>query len=328
MMVSKTRSCLSLFALIVAGCSPPQSTTEIRTEEATGEEIIVLPDDTPSIDDDLVASEDSATSIDAAIRQYEVEEGRERPEAVPPESGDPSIDDPLIAQGATIDIGPEDVALVQPYQGAGAIVPPQRSDDPVTAFIETEPAERLSMSDAVRLAPRAFETARQILEEQGDTIANHGRAAVLIGLSGKAEAETILTQYVLSGTSRKLNSQSYDARRDAIFALGYLANVSQGEFGLAFLLETSRPEGWAAQDAVWQAPYFDTQAARNNALAQLSIIALVLSGQEAAEDEIQRLVDRQTADGAVFTPAEARELLVELRKVQAMGLEAYSAQRP
>ncbi len=323
-----TSSCVSLIALIgAAGCTQ-QTTTETRTEEETGETIIVLPDNTPSIDDALTASPDTVASIDAAITQYEVEEGRERPESLPPERGGVSIDEALIAQGAAIDIGPEDVALVQQYQGAPAIAaPPPRSDDPVTAFIETETVERINMADAVRLAPRAFETARQILETR-DAVANHGRAALLIGLSGRAEAEPVLTQYVLAGPARKLSSQSYDARRDAIFALGYLANVSQGEHGLDFLLDTARPEGWAAQNALWQAPYFDTQGERDNALAQLSLLALALSGQQAAADEIQRLVDRQTATGAVFTPAEARDLLVELRKVRAMGLVAYSAQRP
>lgn len=315
-------------ALIIVGCSPPEPTTETRTEATTGEEIIVLPDDTPSIDDGLVAADDSVTSIDAAIAQYEVAEGRGRPDSEPPESGTASIDDPLVARRAAFDIGPEDVALVQPYQGASVIEPPQRSDDPVIALIETEPVERLDMYDAVRLAPSAFETARRILLEQQDAVANHGRAAVLIGLSGDDAAESTLTQYILAEPSRDLSSQAYDARRDAIFALGYLANVSDGQYGLEFLLETARPEGWEAQSVDWQAPYFDSQAERNNALAQLSLIALVLSGQPAAEDELQRLVNRQTGGSAVFTPTEARELLAELRKVRAMGLEAYSMQRP
>lgn len=119
---------------------------------------------------------------------------------------------------------------------------------------------------------------------------------------------------------------SYAAKTNAITALGYLVYRTGSEEALKYLTRGLEPSTWSER-IQWRSPYHSADEL-NSQLAQLSVIALALSGSNEARQTLE--ISREDVVGSKLLEG-FQDLLDEAietnKTVQLEGLEAYLRSR-
>jgi len=178
---------------------------------------------------------------------------------------------------------------------------------------------------AHRLGPAAIPVLVEILADPRAE-ALWANAATTLGMIGDPQAREPLTRFIQNGDGR-LSVGSYRAKTSAIMALGYLANASQDAEALDYLRARAEPAAWSKQEVAWRSPFEPSGGTRDEALAEIAILGLALSGQAAAATALRNLDARASKTEATREQrrlgALARVALAEHAKIAKVGLAEY-----
>jgi len=237
------------------------------------------PVDLPSLDD--------MPSIDGAVERFVVPLGQEKISPVGTYRGD--------AAGMLFDeveqIGDERAPSTEEDNAfQERELPPKKGgdlplDNDVDRFLFSDHIHGGELSEARAIAKAGYNRAVQVLNER-DLVRYHRNAAVVVGLSGNAQAETVLLNYIRAPMAAD-PSIAFSGKAAAIISLGYLAYITDGAQGLELLLGLTEPEAWNGLDLPWRAPS-DTDS--NTELAIYALAALAVSGSDPGLERLQEVL--------------------------------------
>jgi hypothetical protein len=153
---------------------------------------------------------------------------------------------------------------------------------------------------------------------------------VVLGMIGDERAVEPLLSFIKAGDQARLSRVHYTAKTSALMALGYLINKTGNVRALNYLVESVKPETWAARSATGIAPFQANTAERDTDFSKHAILGLALSGrpeaaqtlrslQQPAGTEVQRAFQAQVSDLV-------SEALDEHQKISNKGLVNYYRQ--
>jgi hypothetical protein len=178
---------------------------------------------------------------------------------------------------------------------------------------------------ARRLGPAAIPVLVAILADP-HAEALWASAATTLGMIGDPQAREPLARFIQTGDGT-LSVEGYRAKTCAIMALGYLANASHDAEALAYLLEGAEPAAWGRQKVAWRSSFEPSSRNRDEALAEIAIIGLALSGQAAAATALRGLEAQASKTEATHEQrrlgALASVALAEHAKIAKVGLAEY-----
>ena len=149
---------------------------------------------------------------------------------------------------------------------------------------------------------------------------------VVLGMLGDQRAVTPLISLIEQNPGRELDYYKFEAKKNAIFGLGYLVNKNDNQKALSYLGDGLNPSVWQRR-ITWTSPEHETAAERNRELSRVAIIALGLSGNPSAEKALRELLTpAQTATEREFREGMsgvASEALKANRRIARDGLAKY-----
>lgn len=150
---------------------------------------------------------------------------------------------------------------------------------------------------------------------------------IVLGMLGDERAVAPLMALVEQNPGRELSTFQYDAKINAILALGYLVNRRENQRALSYLRDGSDPAFWEARGIAWTSPEHESPAERNRGLSRAAIIGLGLSGNPSAEKALDGLLTpASTPTGRAFREnmrGVIREALRANRRIAGEGLANY-----
>jgi hypothetical protein len=149
----------------------------------------------------------------------------------------------------------------------------------------------------------------------------------VLGMLGNERAVAPLISFIERNPTEKLDYSEYDAKVNAVFALGYLINKNANRDAMAYLEEGLDPSTWSNRGITWSAPDEATELQRNRELSRAAIIALGLSGNRAGEQALRELArPAPTAAASAFREEMSRvisEALKANERIAKEGLARY-----
>jgi hypothetical protein len=141
----------------------------------------------------------------------------------------------------------------------------------------------------MRYGPNVIPTLLEMLADPREERA-WPNIVIVLGVLGDDRALTPLISFIEQNNGGKLDYNRYQAKRNAIFALGYLVNKSSNQEALAYLKAGLDPSVWAKRGITWTSPEYETAADRNRELSRIAIIALGVSGDPSAQKALRALL--------------------------------------
>ncbi len=155
---------------------------------------------------------------------------------------------------------------------------------------------------------------------------------IVLGMLGDERAVTPLISLIEQNSVKRLNYFQYEAKRNAIFGLGYLINKSGNQRALSYLKGGLDPSAWMERRIAWTSPEHESAAERNRELTRVAIIGLALSGDPSAAEALKSLLAaaptatapgfRQQMSGVIW------EALRANRRIAEGGLAKYYGTSP
>lgn len=296
----------------------------VNVNETAFDKAVVLLDGKIGNIDDEFRPDLSKPEIDAEIKKYEVEPGREIEDRVELDKSIEMMDDLFDLEQKIEPIGSVDEALLPMPDfdpSTDRQMPEPRTE--LEAFVTSVYFEGIPLEDARKFVGKDDAYLSRVLQDQG-MVNYHPAALTILGLSGTQSAEQALVRYVVSGNER-IDSSFMASKSDAVMSLGYLANVSGGKFGLKTLIETAEG-GWSKQGMSWSLDYSKDPAAAPESIRRMSLIGLALSGHPDAGPVLERAkVNAEKADGEwAITAEDVSDYIEEYQMVRRLGLFEYS----
>jgi HEAT repeat protein len=150
---------------------------------------------------------------------------------------------------------------------------------------------------------------------------------MVLGMLGDERAVSPLISLIEQNPKGELDYFQYDAKRNAIFGLGYLVNKSGNQRALAYLKDGLDPSAWTKRGITWASPEHETATERNRELSRVAIIGLGLSGDPSAAEALRALLTAApTAVGPGFRQQMSGVIWEALRanqRIAAEGLAGY-----
>jgi hypothetical protein len=113
---------------------------------------------------------------------------------------------------------------------------------------------------------------------------------IVLGMLGDERAVIPLISLIEQNPRGELGYFRYEAKRNAILGLGYLANRSSNKGALTYLIDSLDPSSWVERGITWTSPEYETAAERDRELSRLAVIGLGLSGNRLAEEALAELL--------------------------------------
>jgi hypothetical protein len=113
---------------------------------------------------------------------------------------------------------------------------------------------------------------------------------VVLGMLGDERAVTPLISLIERGSREVVNYSEYEAKKNAIFGLGYLINKTAHQEAFNYLRDGLTPTVWSERGVTWISPDHETAAERDRELSRMTIIGLGLSGDPAGEEALRELL--------------------------------------
>jgi hypothetical protein len=220
--------------------------------------------------------------------------------------------------------GPSSAALGVSMPGPGSTAPaatnvpapPEDIKDFVRQFfVHGVPYER-----AMRYGSQAVPT---LLDMLADPKEEHAwpNIVMVLGMLGDERAVSPLISLIEQNPKGELEYFQYDAKKNAIFGLGYLINKSSNQRALAYLKDGLDPPAWTKRGITWISPEHETAAERNRELSRVAIIGLGLSGDPSAAEALRALLTaaptalepgfRQQMSGVIWEAVRANQRIAE-----------------
>ncbi|MGH9461907.1 MAG: hypothetical protein ACRD1X_11855 [Vicinamibacteria bacterium] len=138
--------------------------------------------------------------------------------------------------------------------------------------------------------------------------------------------ESIQT-FVGENGSGPLSRASYAAKTNAITALGYLIYRTGSERALDYARQGLQPATWTER-IHWRSPYHSSQEDLNVQLAQMSVMALALSGHPDGREALEKLRKDTSRDIVAAQISDLLDDAIETNEiVQQQGLAEYLTNR-
>jgi hypothetical protein len=147
---------------------------------------------------------------------------------------------------------------------------------------------------------------------------------VTLCLVGGREVAGPIERFIGTPAGEVLSRPSYDAKSNAIIALGYLVHRTGSEEALSYLAAGVDPERWRERLS-WQSPYVPLEA-RDEQLAQLAILGLALSGRPAALAVLEAQRDEKHAQTPQMRGV-IEEAIATNQTIQRRGLASYLSEK-
>jgi hypothetical protein len=178
-----------------------------------------------------------------------------------------------------------------------------------------------------------FQTVPTLLEMLADPKEKQAwpNIVIVLGMLGDERAVTPLISLIEQNHQGQLDYFQYDAKRSAIFGLGYLINKSGNQEALSYLKDGLDPSAWTKRGITWTSPERETAAARNRELTRMTIIGLGLSGDPSAAEALRALLAPATATAPGFRQQMSGVIWEALRanqRIAAEGLAGYYREPP
>lgn len=169
----------------------------------------------------------------------------------------------------------------------------READEPLEGWLERIVGRPYLAGLPVRLALECDAAAvGRLMARCQDVALAPGRTNVnrLLGLSADGRACHLLIEQVLEAAG-ELDGERFRAVAEAFLALGRLLAHDPSGTALTFLVTGTDPSSWADQDVQWRfGPYAGPRL--HQLLARLSILALGVSGTEAAREYLELLQEQ------------------------------------
>jgi hypothetical protein len=151
-------------------------------------------------------------------------------------------------------------------------------------FIEGIPYEEFARYNASAV-PTLLEMLADPREEQA-----WPNIVIMLGMLGDERAVARLISFAEQTPDKELSYFQYEAKKNAIFGLGYLVNRTGNRRALTYLMGGLNPASWSRRGITWTSPEKATATERDRELSRVAIIALGLSGDPLAEEALAHLL--------------------------------------
>jgi HEAT repeat protein len=208
---------------------------------------------------------------------------------------------------------------------------PQRK--PLLEFLRTIPVEGFPFSEAEAYASEVPRLLQQLRRPAAGVYLPNVPAT--LGAIGNPAAVAPLIDFIERGSGR-LSDDEFNARRDALIALGAIAAQSRAQRPIDYLLAQQEASSWNVK-VRWLPPIgMGGSDERNKMLLISTIYGLGVSGDARAAEALRRMLSRTRSGLTTTRDAEARNRAEELESalahalatnevVSRVGIRAYRA---
>jgi hypothetical protein len=144
---------------------------------------------------------------------------------------------------------------------------------------------------------------------------------IVLGMLGDERAVSPLISLIEQNLRGEIDYFHYDAKRSAIFGLGYLINKSGNQEALSYLKDGLDPAAWTKRGITWTSPEHQTAAERDRELSRMAIIGLGVSGDPSAAEALRALLTpaatstapgfRQQMSGVIWEALRANQRIAD-----------------
>ena len=202
----------------------------------------------------------------------------------------------------------------------------EREQVPIEDFVRRTYIHGLPYQETAAYGSSVLSKLREMLADPAEAEHWSNVVVALCILGGERELETI-QNFIGENGSEALSRASYAAKTNAITALGYFVFRTESREALDYLKQGLEPSTWSER-IHWQSPYHSSPEERNVQLAQMSVMALALSGHPEGRAALEDLKTEATRSGGI---SEINNLLDEAIETNAFvrreGLARYLVQR-
>jgi hypothetical protein len=181
-------------------------------------------------------------------------------------------------------------------------------------------------AEAVRYGAHVVPTLLEMLADPREAPA-WPNIVLVLGMLGDERAVPPLIALIEQPLGGELDAVHYDAKSNALLALGYLVHQSRNQHALTYLRDGAEPAAWGQRGIAWTSPEHKTAAERDRDLSRMAIIGLGLSGDPSAAEALHALLTpAPTAPGRAFREhmrAVIWEALRANQRIAAEGLAQY-----
>ncbi|MCG3131871.1 MAG: hypothetical protein FLDDKLPJ_02681 [Phycisphaerae bacterium] len=207
---------------------------------------------------------------------------------------------------------------------------PSAATGDLREFVHRVHVHGVPYSEAIRFGPESAPALTAMLNDPAEK-PHHSNIAVTLCMVGDEAAADTVINFIQQGPPGDLSRSDYQAKSNAVMALGYLVNRTGSRRALDFLKQSLDPKSWSDRNIPWKAEYQRATSVRDAQLSTMATLGLALSGHPEARSALRNLqlqpaTDTQKAFSAQVS-ATVTEALKDHEEISRDGLATYYAKR-
>lgn len=193
---------------------------------------------------------------------------------------------------------------------------------PVEDFVRALYIEGLPYNKAAQYESKEVDTLFQMLEDENEAI-YWPNIIVTIQIIGDESDVNRVIDFIDKGEAGEFSQYQYDAKKAAIFGLGYMVNNLESRTALEYLKKRLNPDSWNEMEGLTER--HSEIGERNQDLSQYALLGLALSGTNEAIEVLKEfdrsgkgsLEFRENMEGLIG------EAIRESKEIRAVGMKDY-----